>query len=107
MDSHETGYPAQIEACVSYLFGFYTDTRPDIFDDLPPSVDEIQSATTAMLNGYALADSVHPLGGQRAPEFDGDSHDREIVRDIILTWRGAQAVEHGDVVRQVAQAASN
>ena len=94
----------QFREFIAYVSHWYTEVWPEIFGDSPPLETEIKSATAALIANYKLADSIHPLGPQRELKWDGCSHDREIVRDIILKRRGEPQVEHGRVVDLIVEA---
>jgi hypothetical protein len=88
---------------IQYVLKVYTEEFSETF--VPPiTMDELWEATNLLLANYDLADRRHPMGRTDGRlRFDGGSHDREIVRDIVLAKRGAAVaeLEHSEVVRRM------
>lgn len=101
---------AEVDGFVGYVLGFYQVFHwVEDWDLAPMTEEEVRAATRLVLDHYDLVDDCHPLGpveDPMPPPFDGGSHAREVVRDIILTRRGLtnkwpEGLEWGDLVQKM------
>lgn len=91
-----------------YVLGMYSEVYAATFDYVPPTLAEIIRATAGAIHHYDMVDSTSPLGPQRELKWDGGSHEREVVRDIILLRRGKsrpEDLEHGRVASHIVAVA--
>ena len=103
----------EVAGFTDYVWHYYGDAEDGWggwgHDTTPITRPEIETATEIVLRHYVLAAASHPLGCPARLSFDGGSHDREIVKDIILVKRGvitADQAEHGHVVALMLEAAA-
>jgi len=67
----------KLDSFVDYVLSFYSNAEDSVYPEYDFTADEVYKATLNRLSRKKYADL----------PFDGDSRDREIVRDIVLADR--------------------
>jgi hypothetical protein len=103
--------PEERAEFVDYVCGYYLGHEDGWggwgHDTTPLTREEVEYELPKLLANYGYVDGGHPLGHTAPLTWDGGSHDREVLANLILVRRHPDwidRVEHSTIVKMVLRA---